>query len=264
MTEILVDNKIFKCVLKKRVLRETENDLELMNGVLNNYLQYHKFDKGTPLFREDEDGKIVVDYREKDAALNSLIKKLNLLEDVDIKRFLNSKISSEIMPEESDVNEGKLFLSIFLNERANMAYLNFIIKLIDMYPEVTTTCMIIAKSFTPAFKKEVIEQQMTLNKRIILYTDDHFVNIQKHAFSPHPPVIFRGVDQQKLEVKKQELPKLLLSDPYAKYYMLEKDDIVEIRRETGVQDYFRDTSLNYRHVTMINEDIDDQTNTIIE
>lgn len=246
--------KLFKCILKNRLIRESLSNMSILNTILDNYLDFHSYDRGENLFSVVED-KLKITGIDSNRNLNLMISKLSL-DDIDIKRILFSRISTEV-----GTKDGSSLITLFLNEKIGVPYLNMVVSLLESVSS-KITCLIIAKSFNINFKKGIYELQNTTNHHIITYEDDYFIDLKNHSLSPLNITIYRGEDQNKLSVKKDELPKLLLSDPFSKYHMLQKDDIVEIERETGIKDSLLDTTINYRHVTLINVDIDSIYNDI--
>ena len=259
MDDVILEGKLFKCVLKRRLKRTMNETMTNLNRTLDNYLVYHSYTKGDPLLY-DSGSKFVVNGMEDNAELNTLLDNLTMDDEFDRARFAQSRISSEI-----DDDGGKIIVSLFLNEKVGISYLHFITGLLDQLGPDNASCLIVAKSINPNFKKELMSLQVDSEYTLILYTDDHFIDIKHHSFSPKQPRIYRGNDQLELtHIRKEELPKMLLNDPYAKYFMLKKDDIIELERETGVGDSLLDTNIAYRHVIATALDVKGTTGNDIE
>ena len=138
-------------------------------------------------------------------------------------------------------------------------YYNLITTIIDSIDKENDliSTLIIAQSVNPQFKKIISLSHYNNNYHIILYIDEYFIDIRNHSYSPSPPVIFR-YDEIPDGIKKEELPKLLINDPYAKYYRLRNNDVIQIERESGIDNTLLDKQLVYRHVTIMqNIDTDD-------
>lgn len=261
MNDVILEGKLFKCVLKRRLKRTMNETMANLNQTLDNYLMYHTYTKGDSLLYESG-SKFVVNGMENNANLKTLLDNLTMEDEFDRARFAKSRISYEIDKEEE---EGQTIVSLFLNEKVGISYLHFITGLLDELGPTNTSCLIVAKSVNPNFKKELMGLQVDSKYTLILYTDDHFIDIKHHSFSPKQPRIYRGNDQLKLtHIRKEELPKMLLNDPYAKYFMLKKDDIIELERETGVGDSLLDTTIVYRHVFATALDVKGLTGNDIE
>ena len=260
MNDVILEGKLFKCVLKRRLKRTMNETMANLNQTLDNYLVYHSYTKGDALLY-DSGSKFVVNGMEDNAELNTLLDNVTMEDEFDRARFAQSRISSEI----GEDDDGKIIVSLFLNDKVGISYLHFITGLLDELGPTNTTCLIVAKSVNPNFKKELMMLQVDSEYTLILYTDDHFIDIKHHSFSPKQPRIYRGNDQLALtHIRKEELPKMLLNDPYAKYFMLKKDDIIELERETGVGDSLLDTTIVYRHVVATALDVKGLTGNDIE
>ena len=90
--------------------------------------------------------------------------------------------------------------------------------------------------------------------RIISYTDSNFIDLTRHAYIPKIVKIYRNKDaEQFLEENNFEsvdlLPKIRLDDPVCKFYRCRLNDIIELVRESGLDNNLIDTHISYRHVS---------------
>lgn len=253
MNKIYVTNnkgtKLFECILDNIIKKNDNKNLKKLNDTLNSYLKSHMYDKGEPLFTISNN-KLIFNSLSEKKDIDKILKGLQIKSDIEINRLLQSRICY------SSVDDNNILIVLFFNESVGKNYINLVNEIISNYNIESLTCLILAKSFTPYFTKEINLQIYNSSHNFIYYKDDYFIDIKKHSFTPNEPIIYRGVDQLKLKgVKKQELPKLAITDPYAKYYMLKKDDIVEIERESGIDENLLDKQITYRHVTVLELDI---------
>lgn len=261
MNNIIIRNekgdKIFKCILENVIKKKENKNLKNLNDTLNSYLNTHLFDKGEKLFVINELNELSLSSFKDNKEINKALKKIKIDSDSELERILNSRVCFQLDEEDKDI-----MLVFFFNESVGVNYINLINDIIKLYNTTDLTCLIIAKSFTPSFNKEVNQINYTGKYNFISYTDEYFINIEKHSFSPGKPIIYRADEQLNLQgITKKELPKILVTDPYAKYYMLKSDDIIEFQRESGIENNLIEKHIVYRHVIVSdldnNEDDDD-------
>lgn len=248
MNKILIsDDKkksIFKCLLNNVEKKKLDKNLNYLNKTLDDYLSYHGFEHGEKLFILDDD---IFNFNDvENDTISKLIKELNINSESDnnIERLLNSVLCNH-------TDNESVLLVFFLNEKAGVDYFNLITTIVDSIDKDTSlvSTLILAQSVNPHFKKMISSANYNNTYHIILYSDDYFINIRNHSYSPHPPVIFRNDIPE--GIKKEELPKIIITDPYAKYYRLRNNDVIQIERESGVDNTLLEKQLIYRHVTML-------------
>ena len=87
---------------------------------------------------------------------------------------------------------------------------------------------------------------------IISYVDEMFVNITEHCLSPKVLKIYSGEELEefleKENLNKNHLPKMIISDPIAKFYRARVGDVIKMKRKTGNRDTLINEQIVYRTV----------------
>ena len=82
---------------------------------------------------------------------------------------------------------------------------------------------------------------------IISYVDDMFINVVDHCLSPKVLKIYSGKELESFleeeQLNPKDLPRMMVSDPIAKFYRARVGDVIMMQRKTGNKD------------TLINEQI---------
>lgn len=89
---------------------------------------------------------------------------------------------------------------------------------------------------------------------IIPYTDNKFIDISNHVYSPKILEIYRNSSVDEFLIKnniknKYIFPRILISDPLVKFYKCKKGDIIKFERESGIRDSLIDKEIFYRIVS---------------
>ena len=87
---------------------------------------------------------------------------------------------------------------------------------------------------------------------VISYTDDTFVNVVDHCLSPEVLHIYSAEEWEKFSeenhISSKELPKMLNTDPIAKFFRARVGDVVKMKRKTGTQNTLVNHQIVYRAV----------------
>lgn len=87
---------------------------------------------------------------------------------------------------------------------------------------------------------------------IINYVDEMFVNIVEHCLSPKVLKVYSGKELETFleeeKINKNHLPKMIVSDPVAKFYRARVGDVVMMKRKTGNRDSLINEQIVYRTV----------------
>ena len=138
-------------------------------------------------------------------------------------------------------------------------YLKIMIQIM-LYLDCTECVIISANDPSNQFKKDlslintnVPYEDTSKIFRIISYTDNTFIDLTKHSYIPRLLQIYRNENAKKFIQENNlnsldELPKIYISDPLCKFYRCKTDDIIELERETGIDNNLLDKQLSYRHV----------------
>ena len=87
---------------------------------------------------------------------------------------------------------------------------------------------------------------------VISYIDEKFINIVDHCLSPKVLKIYSGEELEKFEkennVSRKEFPRILITDPIAKFHRARVGNVIEMVRKTGTMDTLVNEQLVYRLV----------------
>lgn len=87
---------------------------------------------------------------------------------------------------------------------------------------------------------------------IISYVDEKFINIVDHCFSPKVLDILSGERLEAFEkdnnISRKEFPRILITDPIAKFYRAKVGDVIMMKRKTGTMDTLVSEQIVYRVV----------------
>ena len=87
---------------------------------------------------------------------------------------------------------------------------------------------------------------------IISYVDDMFINVVDHCLSPKVLKIYSGKELEdflkKEKLNSKELPRMMVSDPIAKFYRARIGDIFMMQRKRGNKDILVNEQIVYRVV----------------
>lgn len=160
-------------------------------------------------------------------------------------------------------NDGIKILVYFMGETnlntISNKYLKIVIQLM-IYLECTECLIITANEPSNQFKKELSSINMNVPYedtskifRVISYTDNTFIDLTKHAYIPNILNIYRN-EKTNVFIKENNLedindfPKILVTDPICKFYRCKVNDIIELERDSGLENNLIDKHLAYRHV----------------
>jgi len=87
---------------------------------------------------------------------------------------------------------------------------------------------------------------------VISYTDDMFINVVDHCLTPEVLKIYSGEELEefleKEGMKRNHFPKMIISDPIAKFYRARVGDVIKMKRKTGNRDTLINEQIVYRAV----------------
>ncbi len=87
---------------------------------------------------------------------------------------------------------------------------------------------------------------------VISYTDDMFINVVDHCLTPEVLKIYSGEELEefleKEGMKRSHFPKMIISDPIAKFYRARVGDVIKMKRKTGNRDTLINEQIVYRVV----------------
>jgi DNA-directed RNA polymerase subunit H (RpoH/RPB5) len=87
---------------------------------------------------------------------------------------------------------------------------------------------------------------------IISYRDDMFINIVEHCLSPKVLQIYTGDEIEKFQKEEnlncRDFPKMMASDPIAKFYRAKPGDVIKMKRKTGNRDTLINEQIVFRIV----------------
>ena len=85
---------------------------------------------------------------------------------------------------------------------------------------------------------------------VISYTDDMFINVVDHCLTPEVLKIYSGEELdaflEKEKMNKNHFPKMIISDPIAKFYRARVGDVIMMKRKTGNRDTLINEQIVYR------------------
>ena len=87
---------------------------------------------------------------------------------------------------------------------------------------------------------------------IISYVDDMFINVVDHCLSPKVLKIYSGKELESFleeeQLNPKDLPRMMVSDPIAKFYRARVGDVIMMQRKTGNKDTLINEQIIYRIV----------------
>ena len=169
-----------------------------------------------------------------------------LSENIDFEEFIikynNKNLDIHIL----DENKGNIYIH-FHNEPKSIAksdLKNLVSSLVQKYEDENIKIIILLKEkgngsiLKELFKEEYKNVEIFMNKNLIF-------NITHHEYVPKHTILSKEEENevlQKYNLTKNKLPKILKSDPVARYYGMKNDQICKILRkspEVGEAIYYR-------------------------
>ena len=85
---------------------------------------------------------------------------------------------------------------------------------------------------------------------VISYTDDMFINVVDHCLTPEILKIYSGKELEDFlkeeNINSRDLPRMIVSDPIAKFYRAKVGDVIKMKRKTGNRDTLINEQIVYR------------------
>ena len=85
---------------------------------------------------------------------------------------------------------------------------------------------------------------------VISYTDDMFINVVDHCLTPEVLKIYSGKELEDFlkeeNINSRDLPRMIISDPIAKFYRARVGDVIKMKRKTGNRDTLINEQIVYR------------------
>eukprot|EP00730_Choanoeca_flexa_P018411 TRINITY_DN8947_c0_g1_i1.p1 TRINITY_DN8947_c0_g1~~TRINITY_DN8947_c0_g1_i1.p1 ORF type:complete len:216 (+),score=34.92 TRINITY_DN8947_c0_g1_i1:85-732(+) len=146
-------------------------------------------------------------------------------------------------PSRSDLNttftheDGNSRISIYLPDGAKVGVSvvrDFVVDMSDN--NVTNAIVIVQKALTSSAMKAVRECNAAGNFMQVFEETELVVNITKHELVPRHQVQTSDEKKELLErykLKEQQLPRIKMTDPIARYYGLRRGQVVKITRENS-------------------------------
>lgn len=189
---------------------------------------------------------------------------LNLIEyDEACKLDYKRKVFNNIRPNMSNIYHKKdnkdskllFFFSSLPPNNSTLKYLCCLLVKLDCKEAVILNEKTPSPSFIKSCEKLNISSEYTDDVfNIIPYTDNKFIDISKHSYSPKILKIYRNTEleiflKENNIVNKYIFPRILVSDPLVKFYKCKKGDIIKFERESGIRDTLIDKQIFYRIVS---------------
>lgn len=239
-------------ILKSFVFNKTYENLQTIKDTSLNLLQENGFN-----VKNEREHINKIGFEQYLSEISPLV---DLIEDsklqLDFKRniFNNERTNMSNIYEDSN---GKKIIFFFSSDTSNTQILKVfckILMLLESKEGIIVTEKKPTTTFTSTCKKlQLINEENADLYNINHYSDENFIDITKHAYTPKIIKIYRGPERD--EFLKQnnikdmyKFPHMLLSDPVSKFYRLNIGDIVKFERENGLTDSLLEKTLNYRVV----------------
>ena len=131
----------------------------------------------------------------------------------------------------------KLMVIMDTNEKVGIETVRRVIH--ELMSDIQVAILIIRKKITPFAQQAIDQLHHGNNGRIEVFTfSDLYVNIRQHKFVPQHQVLSKEekeVVTKSFSANDAVFPKLLKSDPIARYYGLTQGDMIKFIRKTGYE-----------------------------
>ena len=173
------------------------------------------------------------------------------------KIFNNSRTNMSNIYSKKDDKEQKIlfFFSNLPPNNPTLKYLCCLLVKLDCKEAVILNEKTPSPSFIKSCEKLNIESPYSDELfNIIPYTDNKFIDLSNHVFSPKILKIYRNKEVDDFLKgnnlnNKYIFPRILISDPLVKFYKCKKGDIIKFERESGIRDSLIDKQIFFRIVS---------------
>jgi DNA-directed RNA polymerase subunit H (RpoH/RPB5) len=120
-----------------------------------------------------------------------------------------------------------------------------------------TAVIITDGELSPAASKRLSNVNITNRSKgeyyVKHFTDKTFIDIVSNYFTPNVLRVYRGNKVNEFAAQNSiipsQLPKILISDPLARFYMCKLGDVIMLERDTGIEGNILSSQIVYRYVT---------------
>jgi DNA-directed RNA polymerase I, II, and III subunit RPABC1 len=146
-----------------------------------------------------------------------------------------------------DEEKNKKFYIHFFNDSKSFSKNNLkdlMKRLLDTYEDDTMQVILLLRDKENSMVTRELQKPIYANVEIF-YQPHMVINITKHVFQPIFYLLSKEEEEeflQKYNITKAKAPKMLKTDPIAKYYGAKQDQVFKITRRSGVSgevDYYR-------------------------
>ena len=233
------NNEEFDSTVPKEEIEDVEK-LKNLKEVSQNFLRVNNFDLSKePDFSEFSEDQFVEYILEK--SKNSII--TNKLNELKVEINLRSLMSNYYTHKEDKKNKIFIFFLPEGNSSSNSLSISDYSRFISLVLKLDCQegVLISKKDLSSKAREAVNKSNIDIGScegifKIIAYKDDDFIDITKHSFVPEVTKIYReGEEVDKFmkenNVEIKSLPRIMLSDPLAKFYRAKIGDVFQLKRK---------------------------------